>query len=114
VQAIIAENLWRAQRHGYDAGLIDLASGKLVSVREMLRNTQDAVAEDIDALQAAPAFERLWQILEEGTSAHHQLAIYNEHLRAGEGRLEALQAVVDWLGEASVAGTALDLSTNDR
>ena len=114
VQAIIAENLWRAQRHGYNAGLIDLASGKLVSVREMLRNTQDAVAEDIDALLAAPAFERLWQILEEGTSAHHQLAIYNEHLRAGEGRLEALQAVVDWLGEASVAGTALDLSTNDR
>lgn len=103
VQAIIAENLWRAQRHGYGAGLIDLGSGKLVSVPEMLRNTQDALAEDIAALQAQSAFDHVWTILDQGTSAHHQLAIYHERLRAGESRLDALQAVVDWLGQASVA-----------
>lgn len=106
VQAIIRENLWRAQRHGFDAGLIDLGSGKLVAVREMLRNTQDALGEDIDALDAHASFERLWKILEVGTSAHHQMAIYSERLAAGHSRLDALQAVVDWLGEATIAVAA--------
>lgn len=106
VQAIIAENLWRAQRYGYDAGLIDLASGRLASVSEMLRNTQDVLEEDIDALHAQTAFARLWAILEHGTSAHRQLAIYRDHLRAGEGRMNALQAVVDWLADASVPSPA--------
>lgn len=106
VQAIIAENLWRAQRHGYDAGLIDLASGRLAPVSEMLRNTQDALEEDIVALQAEAAFARLWRILEHGTSAHRQLAIYRDQVRAGEGRMNALQAVVDWLAEASVPPSA--------
>ncbi len=102
VQAIIAENLWRAQRHGYDAGLIDLASGRLVPVREMLRSTQQVLEEDIAALDAGEAFEQLWRILQNGTSAHRQVAIYRERRHAGEGRLDALQAVVDWLAEASV------------
>lgn len=102
VQAIIAENLWRAQRHGYDAGLIDLASGRLVPVREMLRNLQQVLEEDVAALGAGEAFEQLWKILQYGTSAHRQLAIYRERRGAGEGRLDALQAVVDWLADASV------------
>lgn len=102
VQAIIAENLWRAQRHGFDAGLIDLASGKLVAVREMLRNLQETLAEDIAVFAAEAAFTQLWRILEHGTSAHRQMAIYRERRLAGYGRLEALQAVVDWLSSASV------------
>ena len=102
MQAIIAENLWRAQRHGYDAGLIDLASGRLVPVREMLRNLQQVLEEDVAALGAGEAFEQLWKILQYGTSAHRQLAIYRERRGAGEGRLDALQAVVDWLADASV------------
>ncbi|MBD9379119.1 carboxylate-amine ligase [Pseudoxanthomonas sp. PXM04] len=102
VQAIISENLWRAQRHGYDAGLIDLASGRLVPVREMLRNLQQVLEEDIVALAAGEAFEQLWKILQHGTSAHRQLAIYRDRRNAGEGRLDALQAVVDWLADASM------------
>ncbi len=102
VQAIVAENLWRAQRHGYNAGLLDLTSGGLVSVAEMLSNTQDTLAEDIEALDAQADFARLWHILDHGTSAHYQMAIYRERLRAGDSRNDALQAVVDWLAEASV------------
>ena len=73
-QAIVAENLWRAQRHGFDAGLIDLGSRRLVAVREMLENTLEALDDDIRALGCERQVERVWRILEEGTSAHAQSA----------------------------------------
>jgi glutamate---cysteine ligase / carboxylate-amine ligase len=102
-QAVIDENLWRAQRYGFDAGLIDLSSNRLVSVRETLHSTLDALADDIQALGCAAQIERLWAIMAEGSSAHHQLALYREQRTLGRNRTEALQAVVDWLAEASVA-----------
>ena len=102
VQAIVAENLWRAQRYGFDAGLIDLSSNRLVSVREMFRNLQQVLADDIAALEVEAEFDHLWRILHAGTSAHRQLAIYRECRAQGRPRSEALQAVVDWLAQASV------------
>jgi carboxylate-amine ligase len=102
-QAVIAENLWRAQRYGFDAGLIDLSSNSLVSVRETLHSTLDALADDIQALECRSQIERLWTIMAEGSSAHRQLTLYREQRTLGRNRTEALQAVVDWLAEASVA-----------
>lgn len=101
-QALIAENLWRAQRYGFDAGLIDLASRRLVSVRETLQSTVDALEDDIGALGCTPQVERLWRILAEGTSAHHQLRLQRERRLAGDSHAEALHHVVQWLAEASV------------
>ncbi len=102
VQAIVAENLWRAQRYGFDAGLIDLSSNRLVSMREMFRNLQQVLAEDVAALGVEAEFDHLWHILQTGTSAHRQMAIYRESRAQGASRSEALQAVVDWLAQASV------------
>lgn len=101
-QAIVAENLWRAQRYGFDAGLIDLGSHRLVSAREMLENTLEALADDIHALGCAPQVERVWHILENGTSAHAQLERYRERRRAGDSHADALSHVVQWLADASV------------
>ena len=101
-QAIVAENLWRAQRYGFDAGLIDLGSHRLVSAREMLENTLEALADDIDALGCAPQVERVWHILENGTSAHAQLERYRERRQAGDSHADALSHVVQWLADASV------------
>ena len=102
-QAIVAENLWRAQRYGFDAGLIDLGSHRLVSAREMLENTLEALDDDIHALACAPQVERAWHILENGTSAHAQLERYRERRQAGDSHAEALSHVVQWLADASVA-----------
>ena len=102
-QAIVAENLWRAQRHGFDAGLIDLGSRRLVPVREMVENTLEALDDDIRALDCAPQVERVWQILEEGTSAHGQLQRYRERRDAGDSHADALSRVVQWLADTSVA-----------
>lgn len=101
-QAIVAENLWRAQRYGFDAGLIDLGSRRLVSVREMLENTLEALDDDIRALDCTLQVERVWQILEHGTSAHGQLERYRACRQAGESHAEALSQVVQWLADASV------------
>ena len=102
-QAIVAENLWRAQRYGFDAGLIDLGSRHLVSVREMLENTLEALDDDIRAFDCATQVERVWRILEDGTSAHGQLARYRERRQAGDSHADALSHVVHWLADASVA-----------
>jgi len=102
-QAVVEENLWRAQRHGFDAGLIDLGSRRLVSVREMLESTLDALDDDIRALDCQAQIERLWQILEEGSSAHRQLDLYRARRQQGASREEALAGVIAWLMEATVA-----------
>ena len=102
-QAIVAENLWRAQRYGFDAGLIDLGSRRLVSVREMLENTVEALDDDVRALDCRLQVERVWRILKEGTSAHGQLARYHERRRAGDSHADALSHVVHWLADATVA-----------
>lgn len=100
-QAIVAENLWRAQRHGFDAGLIDLGSRRLVAVREMLENTLQALDDDIRALGCARQVERVWRILDEGTSAHAQLRRYRERRDAGDSHAASLAHVVHWLADAS-------------
>ena len=71
-------------------------------MREMFRNLQQVLAEDVTALGVEAEFDHLWHILQTGTSAHRQMAIYRESRAQGASRSEALQAVVDWLAEASV------------
>lgn len=102
-QAVVEENLWRAQRYGFDAGLIDLGSHRLVSAREMLENTLEVLDDDIRVLDCSPQIERVWKILENGTSAHAQLERYRERRRGGASHAEALSHVVQWLADASVA-----------
>lgn len=102
-QAVIEENLWRAQRHGFDAGLIALDSGRLESVGELLTRTLHALTDDIAALACEPQIERVWRILDQGTSAHHQLKRHDARRAAGDSHGEALVHVVQWLAEASVA-----------
>lgn len=101
-QAVVEENLWRAQRHGFDAGLIDIGSGDLVCVREMLESTLELIAPDVAALDCAPQIDHAWRILDHGTSAHRQQQRYQERRLAGDTHGEALAHVVRWLAQASV------------
>lgn len=101
-QAVIEENLWRAQRHGFDAGLIDIGSGDLVSVREMLESTLEIIAADVAALDCARQIDHAWRILDGGTSAHGQQRHYQQRRLAGDTHGEALVHVVRWLAAASV------------
>jgi len=100
-RAIAAENLWRAQRDGVRAELIDTASGTVASFPAYLDAALALVAEDADALGCADEVEAARAIVTGGTSADRQLAVFAEARGRGLGEREALGAVVDWLAAAT-------------
>lgn len=104
---VIDENRWRAKRYGIDAQFIDETSRSNIPVRSLVRNLRDMLAEDAAALNCAKALDHVELILNHGTSAHHQLAVYREHRSGGGRRHDALVAVADWLVQASVPGESL-------
>jgi carboxylate-amine ligase len=101
---LINENRWRAQRYGLDEGLVDFGKGEVVPVGDLVEEIVALTAEDAEAFDCVAEVEHARDIVRRGTSAHRQLAIYREALAAGASRDEALQAVVDWLIEETVAG----------
>jgi carboxylate-amine ligase len=100
-RAIAAENLWRAQRDGARAHLMDEASGGAAPVSEHLERTLALVAEDADALGCAAEAGAARAIVASGTSADRQVALFEEARGRGLSRCDALGAVVDWLASAT-------------
>ena len=100
---LIQENRWRAQRYGCDEGLIDFGIGEIVPYADLLEEMIDLVRVDALALDCLPEVEHARTIVTGGTSAHRQLAVYNEALAAGADKREALKMVVDFLIEETVA-----------
>jgi glutamate---cysteine ligase / carboxylate-amine ligase len=94
---LIEENRWRAQRYGFDGGLIDFGRGEIVPYAELLDELIGLLREDAESLGCADAIANARDIVSRGTSAHRQVAVYNEALAAGAEPQEALRQVVDWL-----------------
>ncbi len=105
-RALVAENLWRAQRDGVRAELIDPATGTVAPFAACLDAALALVAEDADALGCAAPLEATRGIVAEGTSADRQLAAFAEARGRGLDGREALGAVVDWLAGATEGATA--------
>ena len=105
-RAIAAENLWRAQRYGVRASLIDEASGAAVPFASYLETTLGLVREDADALGCREEAEASRVIAVEGTSADRQLAVFAEARGRGLLGRDALGAVVDWLAATTAEPAA--------
>ena len=105
-RAIVAENLWRAQRDGFQANLIDEAEESAAPVADRLAAVLALVAEDADALGCGRALEALEDIARVGTSADRQMAILDMARSRGRSAREALSDVVDWLASATAGSTA--------
>jgi len=101
---LIQENRWRAQRYGCDEGLIDFGIGEIVPYADLLEEMIELVRVDALALDCLPEVEHARKIVTGGTSAHRQLATYNQALEKGADKKEALEKVVDFLIEETVAG----------
>ena len=99
---LVNENRWRAMRYSFDEGLIDLARGEVIDYPALLAEIVEFVEEDAVQLGCTQEIENLGQILQQGTSAHNQVAIYNRALAGGASEDEALRQVVDWLIELTV------------
>src|SRR5690606_22655827 len=102
---LLNENRWRAQRYGVDGSLFDFGLGTLVPFRDLLREIQDLVAEDAEALGCQDEVAHATNITREGTSADRQVAEYERLRTAGASEDEALKGVVDLLIVETRAGT---------
>jgi carboxylate-amine ligase len=102
---LIAENRWRAMRYSFDEKFLDMANGELVDFRVLLDELIGLVSEDAEVLRCSKEVVHARTILERGTSAHRQLAIYKGARTRGASDREALRAVVDFLISETAAGT---------
>jgi carboxylate-amine ligase len=98
---LVNENRWRAQRYGFDEGLVDFGKGAIVPYAELLEEMIQLTAEDQEVFGCKREVAETRAILTRGTSAHRQLATYRAAIASGAGPREALGAVVDML----IAGT---------
>ena len=98
---LVNENRWRAQRYGFDEGLVDFGKGAIVPYADLLEDMIQLTAEDQEVFGGQREVAEARAIMARGTSAHRQLATYQAAIAGGAGRQEALQAVVDML----IAGT---------
>ncbi|MGU3540511.1 carboxylate-amine ligase [Methylobacterium sp. A54F] len=102
-RGLVMENLWRAQRDGVAASLIDGKSPRAVPVPELVGSLLDRLAPDAEALGCTAECARAAVIAAQGTSATRQTAIYAEARAAGAGARAALGQVVDWLAAETEA-----------
>ena len=102
---LIAENKWRALRHGLDGQLIDFGKAAEVPMRQLALELLEFVDDVLDEMGSRSDVEYLHTILAEGTSADRQLATYRQ--------TGSLQAVVERLAEETVAGIG-ELSVEER
>ena len=101
---LVNENRWRAQRYGIDQGLVDFGRGEIVPYRELLEEILVLIREDAQHFDCVAEVEHARTILDRGTSAHWQLATYQQAIAGGASEDDAFKAVVDMLVEETLHG----------
>jgi len=97
-RAIVVENKWRAQRYGVHGTFV--TEDGAVTVGEMLDRVIEDTAADIEAFGCSEEIARCRAIVNAGTSADAQLAVFEAH--NGDNREQALRAVTDWIAGATL------------
>jgi glutamate---cysteine ligase / carboxylate-amine ligase len=101
-RAIAGENKWRAQRYGTSAHFVDQSSMKAIPIGHVVQGLLEQLQDDASALDCVDEISRASEILKQGSSADHQLRIYEEARSAGHARVQALKQVIDWLQQETV------------
>lgn len=104
-RGFVMENLWRAERDGIAAELIDEGAERAVAMTEVVEGLLGLIAEDADALGCAAECAGARAILARGSSASRQIAVHDEATSGGASDEAALAAVVDWLSEETETAT---------
>ena len=95
-RALINENKWRASRYGLDGRLIDFGKQEEVDTRSLIRELLEFIDDVVDELGSRDAINYINQILENGTGADRQLAVFQ--------KTGSLEKVVDFILEETIAG----------
>lgn len=100
---LVGENRWRAQRFGASEGLIDFGRREIVPMHDLVTEMIDLIEEDAGVLGCTEAIHGAFRIVEGGTSADRQRAVYDRATERGENHHSALCAVVKHLAEEFTA-----------
>ncbi len=98
-RAIVVENKWRAQRYGVHGTLV--GDNGAITVADMVEQVVEDTSADAEALGCLEELRRCRTIVGTGTSADAQLAVFEAHDKTG-GHSRALQAVTDWIADATL------------
>jgi len=96
-RALIAENKWRATRYGIDGKLIDFGKEEEVPFRDLAAELLELVDDVVDDLGSRREVESIRWILENGSGADRQLAVWQA---SGHDP----RAVVDFICEETMHG----------
>ena len=100
----ITENKWRAVRYGIHSEMVDFGLEEEVPFPNLMEELLEILDDVVDDLGSREEVEYVRTILEQGSSADRQIAVFEAH-GGEENTEEALKAVVDHL----VAETKLGL-----
>ncbi len=95
-RSLIEENKWRAERYGLDGKLIDFGKEQQLPARTLVRELLRLMDPYVNQLGAHREVDRLYTVIEQGTSADRQRRVYQQH-GGNANREQALRAVVDSL-----------------
>jgi carboxylate-amine ligase len=96
-RAFLLENKWRAARYGIEGNLIDFGKEIEVPFRDLAEEMLEFVDDVVDELGSRREVESIRWILENGSGADRQLAVYRD---SGED----LKQVVDFICEETRHG----------
>ena len=95
-RALLNENKWRASRYGIDGKLIDFGKQAEVDTRLLIHELLDFIDDVVDDLGSRKAISSVHKILEQGTGADRQLAVFE--------KTNSLLKVVDYITEQTLVG----------
>ncbi|MEP6844530.1 MAG: carboxylate-amine ligase [Panacibacter sp.] len=94
-RALLNENKWRAGRYGIEGQMIDFGKETEVNTRVLIYELLDFVDDVVDNLGSRHILDNVHKILETGTGADRQLAVYEKS--------ESLIDVVDYIHDQFLA-----------
>lgn len=77
-RALLNENKWRASRYGIDGYLIDFGKEEEVNTRALIYELLNFVDPVVDQLGSRHRIDYVHKILEQGTGADRQIAVYEQ------------------------------------
>ncbi|MES2447093.1 MAG: carboxylate-amine ligase [Bacteroidota bacterium] len=95
-RALINENKWRAARYGIDGNLIDFGKEMEVNCRNLILELLDFIDDVVDELGSRNEINYVHKILENGTGADRQLAVYE--------KTGSFESVVDYITTQTLIG----------
>ena len=93
---LINENKWRASRYGIDGRLIDFGKEEEINTRVLIYELLDFIDDVVDELGSRHRVAYVHKMLEQGTGADRQLAVYEES--------KNLVSVVDYIRGQFLSG----------